>query len=98
VFLRKHNHRGSDGPVSEERIRQWLIAHLADKLAVDPSGIDTARAFEEYGLDSRAGIQMCGKLEKLVEIRLSPALLYEYPSIDAVVEYLGKRLAETPDQ
>jgi acyl carrier protein len=94
VFLRKKNERASVGPITEEAVRAWMVDYLADELSVDASGVDTARSFEEYGLDSRAGIQMCGKLEKLVELRLSPALLYEYSSIDAVAAHLGQRLAE----
>ncbi|MEU1184204.1 acyl carrier protein [Streptomyces sp. NPDC005820] len=94
MFRRDKNERTSDGPVTEEAIRAWMVDYLVDKLSVDPSTVDTSRAFEDYGLDSRAGIQMCGKLEKFVELRLSPALLYEHSSIDAVAAHLGRRLVE----
>ncbi|MFF3372946.1 acyl carrier protein [Streptomyces sp. NPDC002680] len=82
------------GPVTEDAIRAWMVDYLRNKLSVDPSHVDTTRSFEDYGLDSRAGIQMCGKLEKFVELRLSPALLYEHSSIDAVAAHLGRRLSE----
>jgi acyl carrier protein len=94
VFLRKKSEYASVGPITEKAVRAWMVDYLADKLSIDPSAVDTAGSFEEYGLDSRAGIQMCGKLEKLVELRLSPALLYEHSSIDAVATHLGQRLAE----
>jgi acyl carrier protein len=94
VFLRNKSERAPDHPVTEEAIRAWMVDYLVDKLSLDPSAVDTARSFEDYGLDSRTGIHMCGKLEKLVELRLSPALLYEHSSIDAVAAHLGRRLAE----
>lgn len=94
MFRRDKNQSTSDGPVTEETIRAWMADYLVDKLSVAPTEVDTTRSFEDYGLDSRAGIQMCGKLEKLVELRLSPALLYEHSSIDAVAAHLGRRLAE----
>ncbi|MGW2522135.1 acyl carrier protein [Streptomyces sp. NPDC001617] len=94
MFRRNKNERTSDGPVTEETVRAWMVDYLVDKLDVDSSEVDTSRSFEDYGLDSRTGIQMCGKLEKFVELRLSPALLYEYGSIDAVAAHLGRRLAE----
>ena len=93
-MFRRNNERTSDGPVTEEAIRAWMVDYLVGKLSVDPSTVDTSQSFEDYGLDSRAGIQMCGKLEKFVELRLSPALLYEHTSIDAVAAHLGERLAE----
>ncbi|MEU1799564.1 acyl carrier protein [Streptomyces sp. NPDC019937] len=94
MFRRNKNERTSDDQVTEEAIRAWMVDYMVTKLSVDPSTVDTTRSFEDYGLDSRTGIQMCGKLEKYVELRLSPALLYEHSSIDAVAAHLGRRLAE----
>ncbi|MGI5459786.1 acyl carrier protein [Streptomyces sp. CA-249302] len=94
MFRRNKNESTTDGPVTEEAIRAWMVDYMVNKLSVDPATVDTSRSFEDYGLDSRTGIQMCGKLEKFVELRLSPALLYEHGSIDAVVTYLGRQLAE----
>ncbi|MGI8312729.1 acyl carrier protein [Saccharopolyspora hattusasensis] len=90
MFNRTKAKRDERGQLTEEALRAWLVDYLADKLSVSPSQVDTSREFEDYGLDSRAGIQLSGKLEKLVEHRLSPALLYEYQSIDVLVDYLLK--------
>ncbi|WP_133914314.1 acyl carrier protein [Streptomyces sp. NBC_00582] len=94
MFRRDKNERTPDGPVTEDAIRAWMVDYLVNRLSVEPAAVDTSRSFEDYGLDSRAGIQMCGKLEKFVELRLSPALLYEHSSIDAVAAHLGRRLVE----
>jgi acyl carrier protein len=90
MFNRTKAKRDERAQLTEEALRAWLVDYLADKLSIPPSQVDTSREFEGYGLDSRAGIQLSGKLEKLVERRLSPALLYQYQSIDALVDYLVK--------
>ncbi len=79
-------------PLSEEVIRQWLVKRLAKQVKVDPSAIDTAKKFDQYGLDSIVAVRVSGDLEKLVEQRLSPALLFEHPSIDELSAHLAAEL------
>jgi acyl carrier protein len=78
--------------LTQESLRQWLIGYLAAKLSVQVAEIDTSKGFEDYGLDSSAGIEMTGKLEKLLEHRLSPALLYYHQSVDALAGFLATEL------
>lgn len=81
----------------EAGLRAWLVQWLAKQLKVDPSQINTAKRFDEYGLDSRVAVQVSGELEKIVERRLSPALLFEYPTIDELAQALAKARAEQSD-
>jgi acyl carrier protein len=81
-----------DGPLSAETLRQWLIEHLAARVGADPADIDTGKSFEAYGLDSRVAVQISGALEKIVERRLSPGLLYEHQTIDDLSAYLAQEL------
>lgn len=78
--------------LSEESIRQWLIARLAKQIKVAPEQIDTAKSFESYGLDSIVAVQVSGALEKVVEQRLSPGLLFEHQNIDDLSRYLAQEL------
>ncbi|MEV6671273.1 acyl carrier protein [Streptomyces sp. NPDC051162] len=80
------------GPLTEESLRQWLIGHLAQRIEVPPADIDTGKTFEAYGLDSRVAVQVSGALEKVVERRLSPGLLYEHQTIDDLSGYLAREL------
>ncbi|MFI1797537.1 acyl carrier protein [Streptomyces sp. NPDC020379] len=80
------------GPLTEESLRQWLIDHLAKRVEVPPAEIDTGKSFEAYGLDSRVAVQVSGALEKVVERRLSPGLLYEHQTIDDLSGYLAREL------
>jgi acyl carrier protein len=91
-LLRKSTEDESNEPLSEEVIRQWLIKRLAKKVKIDPSEVDTAKKFEQYGLDSIVAVRISGDLEKLVEQRLSPALLFEHSSIDELSNYLATEL------
>ncbi|RAY12271.1 polyketide synthase [Actinomadura craniellae] len=81
-----------EGPRTAESIRRWLIEHLAERVGESPENIDTKKTFEAYGLDSRVAVQVSGSLEKIVERRLSPGLLYEYQTVDDLSGYLAKEL------
>ena len=80
-------------PLSEQVIRQWLVARLARQLSLKAADIDTGASFSSYGLDSMVAVKVSGDLEKLVERRLSPALLLEHASIDALTAHLVEELA-----
>ncbi|MBB5120897.1 polyketide synthase [Streptomyces eurocidicus] len=80
------------GPLTEDSLRQWLVDHLAQRIEVSPAEIDTTKSFEAYGLDSRVAVQVSGSLEKVVERRLSPGLLYEHQTIDDLSRYLAQEL------
>lgn len=78
------------GPLTEATLKQWLVQALAGKLSIAAADIDSSKGFEDHGLDSRAGIQLSGRLERLLECRLSPALLYQHPTIDALAAHLAE--------
>jgi acyl carrier protein len=79
--------------LDEAAIRNWLVDRLAKRLKMAPADIDASKPFADYGLDSIVAVQVAGELEKLVEMRLSPGLLFEYPAIDDVAAFLAKRTA-----
>lgn len=79
-------------PRTEESIRNWLIEQIAIRVGKVPEGIDPGLSFEEYGLDSRATVQLSGELERLTGLRLSPGLLYEYPTISELSDHLAGEL------
>lgn len=95
--LREGSRNG--GPLrTEDEIRRWMTERLASQLKLPIASVDTARSFDAYGLDSRTAVQVSGELEKVVERRLSPALLFQHPTIDSVARELARELAsETAD-
>ena len=77
-----------DGPLTHEKLRAWLVAELARMVKIAEAEVDTAKPFDAYGLDSRAAVQVSGALEKVVERRLSPGILFDHETIDDLADYL----------
>ncbi|MCB0208344.1 MAG: PfaD family polyunsaturated fatty acid/polyketide biosynthesis protein [Anaerolineae bacterium] len=76
-----------------EEIQDWLVEHLADRLKVSIDEIDIREPFSSYDLSSAQVLVLAGKLEEWLECQLSPTLLWNYPTIEA----LADRLAEETD-
>jgi acyl carrier protein len=74
--------------VSQSDITRWLVIQLADQVGLDASEIDIQKSCTEYGLDSMTGVSIAGDLEVWLDLRLSPTLLWDYPSIDRVSQYV----------
>jgi acyl carrier protein len=83
---------GIDGPLTQQKLRAWLVAELARRVKCAESEVDTAKPFDAYGLDSRTAVQVSGALEKIVERRLSPAILFDHGTIDDLASYLTREL------
>ena len=75
-----------------EEIRGWMVAYLADLLGMAPQEICTATSFEAYGLDSTAAAGMSADLGEWLGIELDAGVAYEFPTIDAVAQYLAEEL------
>jgi acyl carrier protein len=81
-----------EGPLTQEKLRAWLVAELARMVKISEAEVDTAKRFDAYGLDSRTAVQVSGKLEKVVERRLSPAILFDHETIDDLADYLTREM------
>lgn len=81
-----------EGPLTHETLRAWLVTELARRVKCAESEVDTAKPFDAYGLDSRAAVQVSGALEKVVERRLSPGILFDHGTIDELADYLTREL------
>ncbi|MDA0266671.1 MAG: AMP-binding protein [Cyanobacteria bacterium] len=80
------------GKPSPEILKQWLIDWLAQTLQLPPMEVDSTRPFAEYGLDSVAAVELTEALQSTIDQPLSPTLAYEYPTVDAVADYLAQHL------
>jgi acyl transferase domain-containing protein/acyl-CoA synthetase (AMP-forming)/AMP-acid ligase II/NADPH:quinone reductase-like Zn-dependent oxidoreductase/NAD(P)-dependent dehydrogenase (short-subunit alcohol dehydrogenase family)/acyl carrier protein len=83
-------------------IQAWLIAQLANALKLRAEDIDVREPFQRYGLDSVAAVSLTGDLETWLGRRVSPTLIYEYPSIESLALHLSNEspvaLSSTPMQ
>lgn len=71
-------------------IQAWLVSEIAQHLNIEPQEIDVTERLDSYGLDSAQGIMIANKAEKLLGFKLSPLLLWHYPTIAS----LSQRIAE----
>ena len=74
-------------------IQAWLVAKLAERLGLEPQEIDVGEPLASYGLGSTEAVSLAGELADWLGRQLSPALVYEYPTIEA----LARHLAGSPD-
>nr|VFK48316.1 MAG: Acyl transferase domain-containing protein [Candidatus Kentron sp. TC] len=79
-----------DGTVDTraEAIRSWLTAKIGQSAGLSPDKIDTLRPFSHYGLDSAEAVSLSGELGEWLGQSFSPTIVYDYPNIDAMVQYL----------
>jgi acyl carrier protein len=73
-----------------EAIQTWLMSEIAQQLNIELDEIDVTERLDSYGLDSAQAIMMANKAEKLLGFKLSPLLLWHYPTIAS----LSQRIAE----
>ncbi len=73
---------------SATEIQEWIISYLANLLEIDPDEIEVTVPFDRYGLNSLAAVGLTGELEDWLGKKIDPILLYEYPNIESLVEYL----------
>jgi len=75
-------------PPSEKQIQEWLVARIAQALELGADRIDVETPFARLGLDSRTAVGMSGELEKWLGRRLSPTLIWDFPTIGALARHL----------
>jgi acyl carrier protein len=74
---------------TSEEIQEWIVSYIADLLEVTPEEINIKIPFERYGLDSSVAVGLTGDLQEWLECELDPTLLYDYPTIEAMVKHLS---------
>ncbi|TRV03200.1 MAG: acyl carrier protein [Microcystis wesenbergii Mw_QC_B_20070930_S4] len=77
---------------SRESLTQWLVEKVAHYLEKNPSEIDPHQHLADYGLDSVYAIRLCGDIEELIKMPVEPTLVWDYPSIDEMVQFLEQEL------
>ncbi len=65
-------------------MRDWLIAAVASALGVPEEDVDPRDPFTSYGMDSVQAMLLLKRLERRIGRPLSPTMVFNYPSIDAL--------------
>jgi malonyl CoA-acyl carrier protein transacylase len=74
----------------QQSIQNWLVGQLAERLGVSSQAIDIREPLANYGLDSVQAVRLSADLEDWLEVKLSPTLIYDYPNIASLAEYLTR--------
>jgi acyl-CoA synthetase (AMP-forming)/AMP-acid ligase II/3-oxoacyl-(acyl-carrier-protein) synthase/acyl carrier protein len=86
---RSPNSAPSPSQKSSRDIQTWLISQIAQKSGVLANAVDIHQPFAAYGLGSLAAVSLAGELEDWLERRLSPTLIYDYPTIASLSQALA---------
>jgi acyl carrier protein len=70
-------------------IQAWLTRQIAAILKVSEDEIDPDKTFDSFGLGSVDAVSLSGDLEDYLDRRLSPTLLYQYPTIRLLATHLA---------
>ena len=81
--------------LQQDRIQNWLIENLAQRLGVPASEIDVNEPFASSGLSSVAAVSLSADLEDWLSIKLSPTIVYDYPNIAELARYLSSTTFDT---
>jgi acyl carrier protein len=82
----------------EQTIKTWLFQWIAKELELLEVDINTNNSLLEYSLSSMTAMMLVGDLEDWLKIEIVPTLIWDYPSIDALVEYLATQVNSLDDQ
>jgi acyl carrier protein len=80
--------------LSTTEIKAWIVSYVANMLDVNPDEVDVKIPFERYGLDSSAAVGLTGDLEEWLGREIDPTLLYDYPTIEGLVQHLSSELSQ----
>jgi acyl transferase domain-containing protein/acyl carrier protein len=81
-----------------ESLREWLMAQVAEKLGVAPDAIDDAQAVADLGVSSAKAVEISAAIQDRFALNVGPAVLYDHPTIAALVAYLEGLRSNAPGQ
>ncbi|MDB6039247.1 MAG: pksL 4 [Verrucomicrobiales bacterium] len=85
IFTEKH---GIERKTTIE-IQEWLIQQIAVDLKMEQYEVDTARPFNDFGVDSLVGTALAKRLGDWLKLELQSTLLWEYPTIKTLAQHLA---------
>jgi amino acid adenylation domain-containing protein len=95
----------SDTPLSllkrplstQAAVEIWLVSHLADKLKIAHTEVDTSQPIIRYGLDSLKAIELMHSIEATLSVNLPVPSLLQSPSIAELASQILREL-EAPSR
>lgn len=76
---------------SHAQIVEWCRQHIAKLLNIPIERIRADAEFDSFGLDSAAAVSLVVDLEEWLGIEISPSLLFDFPTIQAVASEITRQ-------
>ncbi len=77
-----------DVSVNKAELQNWLLDTLQQRLKIPAAQIDLGEPLARYGLDSMTAVAMSGDLASWLNRPLPSTLLYDYPSLNELMDYI----------
>jgi 8-amino-7-oxononanoate synthase len=84
------------GASALEDVRGRLVALVAESLGAAPDTISISRPLRDYGFDSLAAVTLTADLEDWLGRPVDPALVMDYPTIEAIAGHLASEANGSP--
>lgn len=93
TFDQPKNQNNIPERITANSLCQWLVQTIGKTVNLTEQnmaeeGIDYQSSFSQFGLDSAAISVISGQLEALLGCQISPTILYNYPSVQRLADYL----------
>lgn len=75
-------------------ILRWLTTALAAALEVSATTLDPMVPLAEMGVDSVHAVSLVGEIEMHFDIDVDPTLVFDYPTLSHIAEYISTSLVE----
>ena len=79
-------------PNSVEEIKNYLALYVGRQRGIATENVIHDRPFSEFGFDSLKSTRFCDEISKQLGIELNPVVLWEYPNIKELAQYLAAQL------
>jgi acyl carrier protein len=79
--------------MTREQVSEFCVVALANVLRVPRDRIETGTRFNRLGLDSAMLVYLMMELEEKLGLELSTDDFYDYPTVDALSNYLFEKRA-----
>jgi 8-amino-7-oxononanoate synthase len=81
--------------INRQHIENWLVHRVAEILMINESEISLTEPFASFGLGSVDSVGITGELEDFLNLNLSPDLLWNYPNIRSLAEFLDNEIKKS---
>jgi polyketide synthase PksM len=81
-------------PEARQRLTRLVLESISAVLKVEPSDIEPSSELPEYGFDSISFTELANVINKRAGLDVTPALFFEYPTVNAIVDHLLAQYSE----